>query len=158
MLLFITNIDYYSPRLSFFIGFKKKRKHWCIKEKSEINLFKSFFAFVDNFVTLIKCLWLTAQSRPWVPSIGQNLQPFTDNGDVSIWVKNARVEWLIQNKRTMWTLLELWFSRQPKCTTELKAFGWLLLYVAEVKLLAWGIYSEATELTFWINVMAIYST
>ena len=28
---------------------------------------------------------------PWVPSIGQNLQPFTGNGDVSIWVKNSRM-------------------------------------------------------------------
>ena len=33
---------------------------------------------------------LTAQ-WPWVPSIGQNLQPFTGNGDVSIWVTNSRV-------------------------------------------------------------------
>ena len=30
---------------------------------------------------------LTSQA-PWVPSTGQNSQPFTDNGDVSIWVKN----------------------------------------------------------------------
>ena len=27
----------------------------------------------------------------WVPSIGQNLQLFTGNGDVSIWLKNYRV-------------------------------------------------------------------
>ena len=27
----------------------------------------------------------------WVPSIGQNLQPFADNGDVSKGVKNSRV-------------------------------------------------------------------
>ena len=33
---------------------------------------------------------LTAQ-WPWMPSIGQNLQPFTGNGDVSIWVKTF--EW-----------------------------------------------------------------
>ena len=32
---------------------------------------------------------VTAQ-WPCVPSIGQHLQPFTGNGDVSIWVKNAR--------------------------------------------------------------------
>ena len=30
---------------------------------------------------------------PWIPSTGQNLQPFTGNGDVWIWVKKARV-WL----------------------------------------------------------------
>ena len=30
---------------------------------------------------------LTSQGS-WVPSTGQNSQPFTDNGDVSIWVKN----------------------------------------------------------------------
>ena len=28
---------------------------------------------------------------PWVPSIGQHLQPFTGNVDVSIWVKTSRV-------------------------------------------------------------------
>ena len=33
---------------------------------------------------------LTAQ-WPRVPSIGQTLQPFTGNGDVSIWVKNSRL-------------------------------------------------------------------
>ena len=29
----------------------------------------------------------------WVTSICQNLQPFTGNGDVTIWKKNSRVEW-----------------------------------------------------------------
>ena len=33
---------------------------------------------------------LTAQ-WPWVPSIGQNLQPITGNGDVSLWMKNSQV-------------------------------------------------------------------
>ena len=33
---------------------------------------------------------LTAQWS-WVPSIGQNLQAFTGNGDVSKWVKISRV-------------------------------------------------------------------
>ena len=35
---------------------------------------------------------LTAQ-WPWVLTIGQNLQGFTDNGDISISVKNSRVGW-----------------------------------------------------------------
>ena len=33
-------------------------------------------------------------------SIGQNLQPFTSNGDVSIWVKNSRVKRKTPNKQT----------------------------------------------------------
>ena len=41
---------------------------------------------------------LTAQ-WPWVPGIGQNLQPFTGNGDVSIWVKNSRVGRETPNKQ-----------------------------------------------------------
>ena len=35
-----------------------------------------------------------------VPSIGQNLQPFIGNGDVSIWVKNFRVGRWTPNKQT----------------------------------------------------------
>ena len=33
----------------------------------------------------------SSEPSPWVPSISQNLQPFTGNDDVSIWVKNSRV-------------------------------------------------------------------
>ena len=42
---------------------------------------------------------LTAQ-RPCAPSIGQNLQRFTGNGDVSIWVKDSGVERKTENKQT----------------------------------------------------------
>ena len=35
-----------------------------------------------------------------VPSIGKNLQPFTANGDVSIWVKNSRMGRKPPNKQT----------------------------------------------------------
>ena len=34
-----------------------------------------------------------------MPSIGQNLQPFTGNGDVFIWVKNSRVWRKTTNKQ-----------------------------------------------------------
>ena len=39
-------------------------------------------------VTCSKCgTWkILHYSRPWVSSIGQNLQPFTGNGDVSKWI------------------------------------------------------------------------
>ena len=42
---------------------------------------------------------LTAQWL-WVPSLGQNLQPLTGNGDVSVLVKNSRVGRLTPNKQT----------------------------------------------------------
>ena len=35
-------------------------------------------------------------------SIGQNLHPFTGNGDVSIWVKNSQVGWKSWNKLIIW--------------------------------------------------------
>ena len=42
-----------------------------------------------------------ATKRLWVPSIGQNLQPFIGNGDISTWMKISRVETNIQiNKQT----------------------------------------------------------
>ena len=37
---------------------------------------------------------------PWVPSTCHNLQPFTGNGDVSIWVKNIRVGRKNQTNKT----------------------------------------------------------
>ena len=37
-----------------------------------------------------------------MPSIGHNLQPFTDNGDVSIWVRNSRVGGKTLNKHNVW--------------------------------------------------------
>ena len=36
---------------------------------------------------------------PWVPSIGQHLQPFTGNGEDSEWVKISRVGWKPPNKQ-----------------------------------------------------------
>ena len=39
----------------------------------------------------------------WVPSIGQNLQPFTSNGDVSICIEWKILEWDVKtqtNKQT----------------------------------------------------------
>ena len=36
-----------------------------------------------------------------MPSTGQNLQPFTGHGDVSIWVKNSRVGRKATNKQTL---------------------------------------------------------
>ena len=35
-----------------------------------------------------------------MPSIGKNLQPFTGNGDISIWVNNSRVGRKTTNKQT----------------------------------------------------------
>ena len=46
---------------------------------------------------------LTAE-WPWMPCTGQNLQPFTGNGDVSISVKNSRVG--RTNKRTKITMMQ----------------------------------------------------
>ena len=84
---------------------------------------------------------LTAQ-WPWVPSIGQNLQPFTGHGDVSMWLKNS---WLGQkspskqtnnnaNSLLVWNSLQFaliqilyvslhwyenlsWYNRQPGHST-----------------------------------------
>ena len=42
----------------------------------------------------------TGAQWPWVPSIDQNLQPITGNGDVSKWVKNSRVGRKTPDKQT----------------------------------------------------------
>ena len=52
-------------------------------------------------VTVGVARWRTFTDQwPWVLNIGQNLQTFTCNGDVSIWVKNSWVGWKITNKQT----------------------------------------------------------
>ena len=58
--------------------------------------------------------WLTAQ-WPWQPSMGKNLQPFTYNVDVSIWVKNSPKGLKIPNKQTnqlqhFWWSYNLWWA------------------------------------------------
>ena len=45
---------------------------------------------MPRVVVVTRFRTLTAQWA-YLPTIGQNLQPFTGNGDVFIWVKNSRV-------------------------------------------------------------------
>ena len=48
----------------------------------------------------VGCLRTLIAQCSSVPSTGQNLQLFTCNGDVSIWVKNSRVGRKAQNNQT----------------------------------------------------------
>ena len=44
--------------------------------------------------------WSNFNARcPWVPSIGQILQSFIGDGDLSIWGKNSRARWNTPNKQ-----------------------------------------------------------
>ena len=39
--------------------------------------------------------------KSWVLNIGQNLQPITGSGDISIWVKNSQVGRKTTHKQTI---------------------------------------------------------
>ena len=61
---------------------------------------KDHYKWMSRFtVDVARLRTLTAQ-WPRVPSIGQNLQPFTGNIDISIWVKNSQVGRKTTNKQT----------------------------------------------------------
>ena len=67
---------------------------------------------------------LTAQ-WPLVLSIGQHLQPFTGNGDVSKWVKNSLVEGRTPNKQT---------NKQKPAYLKVQAFFIIDVHVLNSKL------------------------
>ena len=54
-----------------------------------------------NQSTVSVARWRTLNAQwPWVSNIGQNLQAFTGNGDVSIWVENSsRMGWKTPNNK-----------------------------------------------------------
>ena len=59
-----------------------------------------------------RCGTLRNSQWPWVPSIGNHLQPYTGYVDVSIWVKKSRVEQKKPHKKHYWEYMEpvkFWF-------------------------------------------------
>lgn len=52
---------------------------------------------------------------PWIPSIGQNEQPFTGDGDVYNWVKNSRVNPPLKKKYKQKERKLVWFPDSILC-------------------------------------------
>ena len=55
-----------------------------------------------------------------MPSIGQNLQPFIGNGDVSVWVKNSPVGRKNTNKQIKIKLNQSKFKSEVLCAHDLR--------------------------------------
>ena len=58
-------------------------------------------------LTIGEARWRTLNAQ-WVPSIGQNLQPFSGNGDVFKWVKYSRDGQKTPNKQTNKQTYKIW--------------------------------------------------
>ena len=71
---------------------------WTLSNRRECH--GSSEMTIINGCPVSKCLWHAKEPSLLNGHECQNLQPFTGNGDVSIWVKNSRVEREPPNKLT----------------------------------------------------------
>ena len=80
----------FAPQAEGWVFESQPRKNLAVKTSNDSSTAKRLAIGVSVTVGVARYRILTAQ-WPWVPSTGQTLKSFTDNGDISIWVKNYRV-------------------------------------------------------------------